>query len=1016
MRKKQKNKKKAVLKKALSFAVAIAIAAGVPGTLYPFVPIVPASAAEAELEDEMDISGEYSTSAPVVAVEDTCELPEEESVNNGGEEELPDGAGGQDAGSAEADPNENPDGGEVQADVSEMVSVDENDAPETAAINGEEAPSGEGGSPESVSDEESEPGTSDYGEQSFLLTAEFEGGAATAEFAESAALPEGTELVISRIDSGKKEYEERYDNAQKWVESKYGKYIVLEKGAEGTETPDVVRDEGDTVISDPDKDAGETEVHDRETEMERVEFIPPTEEFTDEEKAVLPALTGAEVSAFALFDISFIYEGEEIEPQDDVLVTVKFTDEEFEDKSELVLIHYTEIVSVISEQYFQSNEKGEVEGQFTAGAFSEYAVIALKSSKYAAVIEDEVEKIDSDEKFLKDGELTAQIENAVVSVKFTEGARSPVGTELLVKRIASEEAAYTERLEKAKEWIEAKYGKSDPPSTDTDLAEGIEEDDTHPIKETAEADSEEDGGDNSSTEMNFEAPAVGEMTEREASVLPSVPETKMPEISAFALFDISLVCNGEEIEPQEAVQVTLRFMDEEFAEKTDPVVIHFSDVEKTETKSIEVADEQELKSGEGGLIEASFTAESFSEYAVMAVRATYTVWFDGTDGMGVTNSLVRGATNVQATANGSGNTATVTLPTSAGSSAKYKLNGWYDINSGKYYKPGETATVTRNTVFYAEWVQLNYSPTPLNNVVSNQPDISSFVRTDVFDYNEIFNPYHGAVLSNSQFYANSHSETWIDSCDVNNGNDFLFTNWYHQQYYNNGGPLAFAQNLQLRRNKYDGAGDITTGIISSTEDELMNDLFGRSDAPGKVYLGQGDMLYQYDDNPSSSRYGYYYYDSDKNAADYHEGDQRFYIYNSTQTIQGQGGDMYQSNKGFMPFEHGTSTISQKTGQVNFWFGMQSTVDFFLPDNPGIGGNKATGGKDMEFYFSGDDDVWVFVDGILLLDLGGIHRKINGSINFSDGWIYVEGRRVSRIPESIRSGDHQLQFCYLERGS
>ena len=989
MRKKQNYKKRALLKKALSFVVAVAVTAGIPGTLYSFVPPVPTNAAEAAFDDsEIDASDVADLDTEGVA-EETDKLTDEETVvdaNSGDSEENRDES---DEIDTSTDTAADSDDDEDELPASETVIPEETLVQDGTTSDEDESMH----SDENLSLENDEAEGDAYEEQPLVLTAELEGATVTAEFTESAMIPAGTELRISRVERDEKLYEECRDKAQEWIESKYGKYLVFETSADNTEVNET---EGDT---------------------EHAGFIPPSDEMTDEEAAVLPELDGAEMAAFALFDISFVYEEEEeIEPQDAVLVTLKFTDKEFEDEENLVLIHYTDAINVVPDQLFESNEKGEVEGQFTADAFSEYAVIALKSSEYVASSEEDAEKGDSKEEFLKDGELTAQIDDAVVTVKFSEAARIPVGTELIVRKIASDEAAYTERLEIAKGWIEAKYGKTDPQSPDTDRINGLEEDDGDLKKEAVEAVDGEDGDGDSSAETDPEAAVIGEMTDKEASVLPSIPETKMPEIAAFALFDISLVCNGVEIEPQEAVQVTLRFTDEEFSEKEDPVVIHFSDAKKTETEPIEVADEQDLKNGEGGLIEAFFSAESFSEYAVMAVRATYTVWFDGTDGMGTANSLVRGATNVSTTANGSGNTATVTLPTSAGSSTKYELNGWYDINSGNYYKPGETATVTQNTVFYAEWVQANYSPTPLSDVVSNQPDISSFVRTDVFDYNEIFNPYHGAVLSSSNVYANSHSETWRDSRDVSNGNDFLFTNWYHQQYYNNGGPLAFAQNLQLKRNKYDGAGDITTGIVSSTDDDLMADLFGRSDAPGKVYLGQGDMLYQYEDNPSSQRYGYYYYDSDKNAADYHEGNQRFYIYNSTQTIQGQGGDMYQSNKGFMPFEPGTSTIMQKTGQVNFWFGMQSTVDFFLPDNPGTGGNKATGGKDMEFYFSGDDDVWVFVDGILLLDLGGIHRKINGSINFSDGYVYVEGRRVSQIPESIRSGDHQLQFCYLERGS
>lgn len=401
----------------------------------------------------------------------------------------------------------------------------------------------------------------------------------------------------------------------------------------------------------------------------------------------------------------------------------------------------------------------------------------------------------------------------------------------------------------------------------------------------------------------------------------------------------------------------------------------------------------------------------------------YTVWFDGTDGVGTTNSLYKGATDVQGTTDSQGR---IALPTTAGDNSKYKLNGWYDIQAKTYHKPGETVTVSQNTVFYAEWVQTNYDLGSSSSVVSDQPDVSSFVKTDVFDYNEIFNASHGAVLDGNPTFTSagydgygrwhpaSHSEKWKDSQD---GVDFLFTNWYYNKFGHT--FIGFPDNLKNNRNKY--ADDkLTSGIVSSRTDQIVKDLFDTSDAAGKKYLGQGDKLYQYDSTPGSVRYGYYYYDSEKNAADYNKSQNRFYVYNNTQDIVGDKGlDDGQRHKSFMPFEAGTSDIKKGSGQTNFWFGMQSTVNFFLPDNAGLGGNKAIGNKDMEFYFSGDDDVWVFVDDKLVMDLGGIHQARSGSINFSTGNVTVNGQvdtALSQNLKKIKAGDHKLYFYYLERGS
>lgn len=82
--------------------------------------------------------------------------------------------------------------------------------------------------------------------------------------------------------------------------------------------------------------------------------------------------------------------------------------------------------------------------------------------------------------------------------------------------------------------------------------------------------------------------------------------------------------------------------------------------------------------------------------------------------------------------------------------------------------------------------------------------------------------------------------------------------------------------------------------------------------------------------------------------------------------------------GFFPFNNFDSTnYANKYG-----FGTEFDIDFYMSETGKLTAADNTK-KDITFNFSGDDDVWVYVDGVLVLDLGGAHKVSSGSINFSD---------------------------------
>ena len=91
------------------------------------------------------------------------------------------------------------------------------------------------------------------------------------------------------------------------------------------------------------------------------------------------------------------------------------------------------------------------------------------------------------------------------------------------------------------------------------------------------------------------------------------------------------------------------------------------------------------------------------------------------------------------------------------------------------------------------------------------------------------------------------------------------------------------------------------------------------------------------------------------------------------------------------------TLYKTQGTNDYWFGMYVEADFNQPSN-----GKLTNGLDMVYEFNGDDDLWVYVDGVLMLDIGGIHDAHSGSINFATGNITYDSVSGTTIKEQFHA--------------
>lgn len=163
---------------------------------------------------------------------------------------------------------------------------------------------------------------------------------------------------------------------------------------------------------------------------------------------------------------------------------------------------------------------------------------------------------------------------------------------------------------------------------------------------------------------------------------------------------------------------------------------------------------------------------------------------------------------------------------------------------------------------------------------------------------------------------------------------------------------------------------------------------------------------------------------------------KYFLQGTTEEVHGQTAE---KNNNVTPdanyFPLNTSRQSGKAWQLNYGFGQKFDLKFKLTDDGTVVGKNPNNQADtknipIEFNFSGDDDVWVFIDGQLVLDVGGDHGVVSGTIDFKDKKATVYGVKNSTgsgradsnvynfseiLPNADNTKEHTLTMFYMERG-
>ena len=543
-------------------------------------------------------------------------------------------------------------------------------------------------------------------------------------------------------------------------------------------------------------------------------------------------------------------------------------------------------------------------------------------------------------------------------------------------------------------------------------------------------------------DVTFTARKIAENSEEYTTVekhLEANAQNENTDLLDFVAYDITFFDGaGNEIEPDGEVNVSIEFNHEialgGMKENENLSVVHVKDDFSTEEVENNITAENNVVQN------ASFTASDFSIYAITTsgdleeytgeITSTYaTIEFWDREDADNTIYLSNQKPNT-------GNSYKVTINVYVDGNREERFTNYFLYNSSRSDLTDSNDYGLRTTVkpgdgyYFAqqcEWLKGD------GQGDSNHTEFTGSGSTGVNgnNINHTLNIYlteqvpqkNDIVVQNTspisvELY-NYDSDAYNEYVGVNSNSLLLRSEWnttYKADGYGVSGNNAHNESCG-RNGIYFGLASMEAGNIDfgDLEAAFFDDDFDQANQGNQIGTKYDNVsfMFQYDESTRT-----YSYDSDENHVHFDEETNILNQYEGAGPETASDGEALEKT-GFFPFTDETDNMT------DYGFGMRMDVEFYLTSDGKIEGT----GQDMEFSFSGDDDVWVFIDGELVLDLGGLHARRGGTINFATGQVTyddapnnygpvgpVEGTVWPQRQFNFEKGaSHTLTMYYLERG-